>query len=276
MATLPAGLIWLASYPKSGNTWMRVLLANLLSGSDQPCNINQLPEEELLISRWRFCDDLLVEPETLYPAELAALRAMQGAFVARNLQKPFVCKTHDKYQPEITGLPASRSLYIVRDPRDVAISLSHHASISIDEAIGQMLDPTCHSNGPMQLRYALGDWASHVTGWTAQKDVPVEVIRYEDLRRDTRAEFALIVRSLGGTATSAEIDCAIGHSSLGEMQRQEATYGFRESLPHQERFFRSGQTGEWRQVLDADQICRIEDAFAPVMKQWGYSTLHHD
>lgn len=253
---------------------MRILFANLLSGSDQPRNINNLFEEELLISRWRFCDELLVEPETLYPEELANLRAIQGAFVARHLATPFICKTHDKYHPDVTGLQASRSLYLVRDPRDVAISLAHHLGISIDEAIGQMLDPTCHSNGPMQLRYALGDWASHVSGWTEQTDIPVEVVRYENLRRDTHAELAKVIGLLGGTASSAEVDRTIGHSSLRELQRQEATFGFRESLPHQERFFREGQIEEWRQVLNADQVARIEIAFAPVMRQWGYSILH--
>ena len=118
--------------------WMAVVLV-LLAGSEQPCNINRLSEEELLISRWRFCDELLVEADSLYPKELADLRAMQGAFVARRLATPFICKTHDRFDTEVTGLPGSRSLYLVRDPRDVAISLSHHAGISIDAAIARKI-----------------------------------------------------------------------------------------------------------------------------------------
>lgn len=252
---------------------MRVLFANLLAGSEQPRNINKLSDDETLISRWRFCDEMLVEPDTLYPTELSVLRAMQGAFVARHLETAFICKTHDRFNPKVTGVPARHILYLVRDPRDVAISLSHHAGISIDRAIEQMLDPTCHSDGPMQLRYALGDWATHVTGWTEQKEVPVEIVRYEDLRSDTGAEFARIVHSLAGSASPAEIGRAVAHSSLKELQRQEAAYGFRESLPHQERFFRAGQIGEWHDVLTANQIRRIETACAPVMEQWGYATL---
>lgn len=275
MATLPAGLIWLASYPKSGNTWMRILFANLLSDTNQPCNINNLAEEEFLMGRWRFCDELLVEAETLYPDELADLRAIQGAFVARNLAAPFLCKTHEKYSRKITGVPLSRGIYIVRDPRDVVISLSYHLRVSIDDAIVQMLDPDCQSGGPTQLRHPMGDWASHVTGWTLQTDIPLEVVRYEDLRRDTRTELARIIGSLGGTASSEEIERAIAFSSLRELQRQEATYGFRESRAHQDRFFRAGRIEEWRQVLNIDQIAAIETAFAPVMKQWGYATRHN-
>lgn len=273
MAMLPPGLIWLASYPKSGNTWLRILFANLLAGGDQPRHINNLTEEETLLSRWRFGDDVLAEPDTLYPSELASLRAVQGAFVARSLRSAFVCKTHDSFDPEIAGSFAKAALYIIRDPRDVAISLSHHAGITIDCAITRMLDPACQSEGVMQLRYKMGDWASHVAGWTTQTGIPLEVVRYEDLREDPVKEFTRIFAGLAGLASPAEIARAVGHSSLEELQRQESTAGFREKSPGQLRFFRTGQIGEWRNLLTTAQVRKIESACAPVMERWGYATL---
>lgn len=273
VAILPPGLIWLASYPKSGNTWMRVLLANLLAGSDQPKDINNLSEEDPLISRWRFCDDMLVEPETLDLPELARLRGLQTRFVAGQLGSAFPCKTHDRFDPAL-GAPARHALYMIRDPRDVAVSLSHHAGTSVDGAIAQMLDPTAHSHGAMQLRYPLGDWADHVAGWTTQTDVPVEVVRYEDLHGDTPATLSRVIDALSGTATPDDISRAVAHSSLDELQRQEASHGFRERLPGQKRFFRTGRIGEWRDVLTPVQIGKIEAACAPVMERWGYAPFH--
>ncbi|MBU1325920.1 MAG: sulfotransferase domain-containing protein [Alphaproteobacteria bacterium] len=274
MATLPTALIWLASYPKSGNTWMRVLLANLLAGGDRPKDINDLSEDETLISRWRFCDDLLVEPDTLDPAEQARLRATQATFTARRLTSTFLCKTHDRFDPAVLGAPAARALYLIRDPRDVAVSLSHHAGLSTDDAIGQMLDPAARSHGAMQLRYPLGDWAGHVTTWTTQTDMPLAVVRYEDLRADTPAALSRVVGALSGAATPDEIGRAVAHSSLDELQRQEASRGFRERLPGQKRFFRTGRVGEWRDVLTPAQTTRIEAVCAPVMKLWGYAPFH--
>ena len=92
MVEIPAGLIWLASYPKSGNTWMRILLANLLSGTAQPVDINKLSEPETLIGRWRFADDMLVDADLLSEAELAVMRPMQCDFVARTCNTPFFAR----------------------------------------------------------------------------------------------------------------------------------------------------------------------------------------
>lgn len=270
MAWIPPGLVWLASYPKSGNTWMRVLLANLLSGGERPSDINDLSEEETLLGRWRFGDDTLVDPDLLNMHELNRLRRAQGDFVAGGLTKPFICKTHDRFDTSVLGDGARRSLYLLRDPRDVAISLSHHSSISLDHAIRQMADPTCQADGPLQIRYTVGDWAGHVEGWCANVDT-VKVVRYEDLRRDTVATLASVITFLHGQATEAEIERAVAHSTLEELQRQEAARGFRESRPGQKRFFRSGRVGEWRDVMTRTQIETLEGQVLPVMQRWGYS-----
>ncbi|MGX1096937.1 sulfotransferase domain-containing protein [Amorphus sp. MBR-141] len=270
MASIPPGLVWLASYPKSGNTWMRVLLANLLAGADTPRNINDLSDDESLVGRWRFSDDTLVDPDLLDPCELKPMRRAQCDFVAGHLASPFVCKTHDRFDAMVLGHRARRALYLVRDPRDVAISLAHHASMPLDRAIGQMMDATSRSSGPLQLRYPVGDWGGHVSGWATQDLVPTTVVRYEDLHADAASSLTRIVAFLGGQAGAAEIGRAVAHSSLAELQRQEASSGFQESLPGQRRFFRSGRIGEWREVMTAAQVEAIESRFAPVMERWGY------
>lgn len=274
MVEIPAGLIWLASYPKSGNTWMRILLANLLSGTAQPVDINKLSEPETLIGRWRFADDMLIDADLLSEAELAVMRPMQCDFVARTCNTPFFCKTHDRFwvspgRPTL-GTMARKALYIVRDPRDVAVSLSHHASLSIDGAIAQMMDTSTRSSGSAQLIYRVGNWAEHVAGWTEQRVTEAMVVRYEALHADTIGVLRAILDFIGGTADDAAIRQAVTNSSFSELQRQETRSGFSESQPGQQRFFRAGKAGGWRDVLTQGQARAIEDCFGAVMAAHGY------
>ena len=134
-----------------------------------------------------------------------------------------------------------------------------------------MTDPTCHADGPMQIRYRLGDWASHVSGWSGQHARSTKVVRYEDLRSDTAGTLSGVIVFLEGRASDGEIERAVAHSALKELQRQEAARGFRESRPGQKRFFRSGRVGEWRDVMTRVQTQALEERFLPVMERWGYS-----
>lgn len=274
MASFPPGLVWLASYPKSGNTWMRVLLSNLTQDRAQPVDINRLSEEETLAGRWRFGDDMLIDSDLLDRHELERLRPIHCDFVAAGLSHPFFCKTHDRFESRaggpVLGAGGRAALYLVRDPRDVAVSLAHHLSTGLDQAIGLMTDETCQGGGDIMIRYLLGDWAGHVTGWTRQCLIPTKVVRYEDLCHDTAAIVEDVACFLGGTVTEPEIRRAVAHSDLKELQRQEAAHGFRESRPGQVRFFRSGRVGEWREALTPAQLRVIEERFAPVMEKWGY------
>lgn len=275
MADLPSGLVWLASYPKSGNTWMRVLLANLLAGNAQPVDINNLSEPDTLVGRWRFADEMLVDPDLLDWSELERMRPLLCDFAAADRRRPVFCKTHNRFwTPEgnaTLGTAARSALYIVRDPRDVAVSLSHHASLSVDAAIASMSDPHFCAGGGALLPYLLGEWAGHVAGWTGQSLVRTKVVAYEDMHRDTAGTLTDIVDFLGGRATETEIRRTVLHSGFDELQRQESSKGFKESRPGQRRFFRSGRVGEWREVLTVAQARAIENRFADVMGAHGYA-----
>ncbi|MFD1626874.1 sulfotransferase domain-containing protein [Azospirillum griseum] len=275
MATVPPGLVWLASYPKSGNTWVRVLLSNLTVGGNAPVDINKLPDDDNPMGRRRFTDDTLVDPGLLDRRELERMRPAYHDFIAAQLTTAFFCKTHDRFSnrdgaPSL-GSAARAALYLLRDPRDVAVSLSHHFNQSLDAAVAMMGDGEQIFGGGRQIRYLLGDWGCHVTGWIEQRLIPVKAVRYEDLRVDPAACFADILAFLGVTATDEEIRRAVGHSDLAELQRQEAARGFVESLPGQERFFRSGRVGEWREVLAPRHVATIEGRFGGVMERWGYT-----
>ncbi|WP_372055939.1 sulfotransferase domain-containing protein [Tistrella mobilis] len=280
MASFPAGAVWLASYPKSGNTWMRVLLANLMAGGAAPVDINALPDDYAVTSRRQFAEHMLIDADLLTPDELERLRPAFNAAVFQPLEGPAFCKTHDPFfgrdgagraRVPVLGMAARAAVYLIRDPRDVAISFAHHMGADIDEAIRRMGDGSAVMGSAAQLSHHLGDWAGHVESWTRQDLVPVAVIRYEDLRRDTHGCFAAMLKRLGVAATAAEIDRAVAHSSLKALQGQERLAGFRERLPGQDRFFRSGRVEGWRDVLSTAQIRAIEDQCAATMIRWGYA-----
>ena len=148
------GIVWLASYPKSGNTWFRLLVANL-SATDKPVDINAMGEHGGIASaRGEFDSHTLLESGLLTHDEVDALRPRVYEFLAREAEGrgPRMVKAHDAYLGTPLGEPmlraAAGAIVIVRDPRDIAASLANHRRTSVDEAIAFMADKdACFSNG---------------------------------------------------------------------------------------------------------------------------------
>lgn len=275
-------VVWLASYPKSGNTWLRMLLANLRSGLDSPAGINSelvcMPEYR---SRNGFDNMTLLESGMLTGGEIECLQPLVYAGLAAELHETAYCKIHDAYLRNSNGVPihgACRAVvYVIRDPRDVAVSLAHHLGIGVNAAIATMNSPSAAlalnvGRQRMQMRQRLLDWSGHVRSWTEQTDVPVHVIRYEDMKRDTEGVFGGVLEFVDQAATADDILRAVRFSSLAELQRQERSEGFRERLAHATSpFFRQGEAGGWRRVLTDAQADEITAAHRDTMARFGYS-----
>lgn len=265
------GTTWLASYPKSGNTWLRVFLDNWFAASDTPADINSLSAQT-----WspndptRFESATLVPPEALLPSEIEALRAPAAELLASELESPAIVKLHNAYAPAFGAPVAQAAIYIVRDPRDVVPSLASHLNISIDQAIDTLNAPaTVISRSERrlqrQLPQTLSDWSSHVRGWLDEANLPVHLVRYEDLP----GAFAGVLEFMGEPRDPIRFDRAVRHSRLEELQRQERANGFKERQSEAP-FFRQGQSGAWRQTLTPAQAARIESAHFPQMHRLAY------
>lgn len=272
-----SGAVWLASYPKSGNTWMRVLLANLLAGSASPQDINDLELNSSYVGvRWWLDDLTLLDSNLLTDVEIARIRPHAHDGLAAEADGVRIIKTHDAFAllPDGTPLLGRRvrqALYLVRDPRDVAISFAHHMDWDIDTSIARMNQASFILKGHpgRTIGQHLGRWSGHVQSWLEQPYVQTLLMRYEDLRDDTATHFGQVVDFLGLAAVSAEIERAVRHSDFTEMRRQEERNGFRERVGSSQ-FFRSGQAGGWRTQLNAAQIRAIETAHGPMMDRLGY------
>ena len=208
------------------------------------------------------------------------LRPHVYARIASEAQEQRWIKVHDAFTALADGEPllgrsARAAVYLVRDPRDVAISLSHHNNKTIDAAIAFMNQSDgafCGGRKGMesQLRQKLQGWSGHVISWLDQTEIPVLAVRYEDLKADPARFFCAAMAFAGREAGIAEIERAIRHADFAELQRQESEKGFAERELRTAPFFRAGRPGGWHDALTPEQIARIEDAHAPVMGRLGY------
>ena len=280
--TVPGGIIWLASFPKSGNTWFRILLANLTAGESGPSDINNLDERGgIASSRHEFEAATMLDSGLLSHDDIDGLRPRVYEAIAAEASEQRWIKVHDAYTATPGGEPllgwkvARAAVYLVRDPRDVAVSLAYHNSTTIDDAIKLMNaadSALCRGRKGMapQLRQKLMGWSGHVTSWLDQTDIPVHVIRYEDLVAAPAGGFAGALKFADRSATQAEIERAIRHADFAELQRQESEKGFAERTSRNAPFFRSGRVGGWRETLTAAQADAIEQCHAATMTRVGY------
>jgi hypothetical protein len=261
-------LVWLASYPKSGNTWLRAMLTHLLHAPGEAFSVNALAGGITGGDRHALDDACAISSAEMTPAELLPYRALLHRQMAAEAEAPFFVKTHDQYVRGADGtalFPADASraaIYIVRNPLDVALSFAHHGQQDLDVTIARMADPHSTLNvWPDRisdfLPVHLGRWSDHVAGWMQQQAIPVCLIRYEDMLDDPAAALARVVAAAGIDAPAEAVAAAAAASSLESLQTREAAEGFAEKPANMPAFFRSGRAGEWTSALTEAQVARI-------------------
>jgi Sulfotransferase domain len=277
-----AKIIWLASYPKSGNTWMRLLLANYLSNSETPVDINQLGVGPIASARACFDEWVGVEASALDDDVIDDLRP--GVFRCLLKEAPEILhmKVHDAWRHTRTGeamFPADITagvVYLIRNPLDVAPSCAHHWGVSVDKAVENLCNPdfslarSCEGLAD-QLRQRLCSWSGHVRSWLDESGLRVHLVRYEDLWRDTEVVFASVVRFCGLPVDTGRLSKAVAFSDFSELRRQEQSQGFRERpLRASAAFFRKGRAGSWREELPPSLASRLINTHADTMQRFGY------
>jgi hypothetical protein len=269
-------IIWLASYPKSGNTWMRVFLHNLLLNAKEPVDINSLHFFTLGEGNARFYKPFDPRPlSQLSETEVMALRPRVHELLTRASPDSVFVKTHH-FLGEIEGMPlitmshTAGAIYMVRNPLDVALSYANHFGMPIDQAIEEMAnDGTGSKPSDRNARQYYGSWSLNVSSWTQNAVPTLHVVRYEDMQERPVETFGGVARFLGLDPPRERLDRAISHSSFGALKAQEEQHGFVERTEHT-RFFREGRTGTWRTVLSEEQVARLVADHREQMERFGY------
>ncbi len=241
--------VFLVSFPKSGNTWTRFLIANLIH-PEKPATFGNIHE-------------LIPDPEGT-PKR-----------VFDRVPRPRIIKSHTCFDPEYP-----RVIYVVRDPRDVALSQYHYHrkrrliddQYPIDTFVSRFLaGDTC----------SYGSWAENISTWlVARKNDPrFLLVRYEDLIEDTSRGLSKIADFLGAAVLRTTVDSqrilqAVERSSANNMRKLEKrdsrvssmTKTSRQDLP----FVRAANAGGWKSELPQALVAKIEAAWAPLMRTLGY------
>lgn len=275
-------IVWLVSYPKSGNTWMRVLLTNYRRDADEPADVNALDGAPIAAARLWFDEWAGVEASCLPQHLVDRLRPDVYRCLVAGVDDTIVMKTHDAWSRTDTGAPlfppdiTRGVIYVVRNALDVAPSFAHHMNVDLDTAVTRMCDPafTLGDASGNQLLQRLGTWADHVTSWLDDAELPVEVVSYEDLHAHPVATLRRVVRFLGWDEDDGRLARAVAHSSFDVLQAQEAEAGFRERAPHAASFFRRGETGTGE--LTPAQRARLVGVLGDTMVRLGYELPHYD
>ncbi len=276
-------IIWLASYPKSGNTWFRVFLANYMRQMGHPVDINRLLGGPIASARVMFDEEAGVKASELTVDEIERWRPRVYEQISEACSGPLFMKTHDAYtynawgEPLMSKAATQGALYFVRNPLDVAVSYAHHSATTVEPIIHEMgnaeMSMVGHTNRLFnQLRQRLLTWSGHVVSWVDEPGLRVQVMRYEDMKLRPFETFQGAVTFAGLPDDAERIERAIAHASFETLQEQEAEQGFREKLPKAESFFRKGEIGSWREVLTEEQVERLIADHGEVMRRFGYLT----
>jgi hypothetical protein len=270
-------LVWLASYPKSGNTWLRAFLHNYLTQTESPHDINRLHELTLGESdsgHFRRHDPRASRRYTL--AEVQRLRPLvHRDFMAAGPTLVFV-KTHNASLvvagvPTVTPEVTAGAIYIVRDPRDVAVSYARHLDRSIDATIALMATRDLMVGGDdAHVQEIIGSWSVHVHFWTRNPNPRLLVLRYEDLLADPARWFGDVIRFLGEDPPPERLARAVAFSSFDVLRAQEISRGFVERPGTARAFFRAGEAGQWRAILSPEQAAAIARDHRAEMQRFGY------
>lgn len=239
--------VFIVSYPKSGNTWTRFLIANLVYPEKRPdfSNINVV----------------IPDPEALSKRTLA------------KLPRPRILKSHQYFDPRY-----KRIISIVRDPRDVALSQYHFH-------IKRTLIPDSYPVEQFVQRFVdgetsvYGSWGENVAGWIATRyNTPgFLLLRYEDMIANTAQELSKIASFLGIEPDAQRIAQAVELSSaerMREMEKKQAlkwssTKNTRQDIP----FVRTARSGNWRSELPESALAIIENNWGPLMRWLRYELL---
>ena len=277
-------IIWLASYPKSGNTFLRSFLCTYFFSKDNIFdfsllkNIKQYPKDTLFSSLGVDINDA---------NEVAKNHIKVQEFINQNKKSFQFLKTHfglvtmNGYS--FTNLENTLgAIYIARDPRDIVLSYAHHNNQSIEETANKIKGNYMQAiTDKHKVPIYTGSWSFNYNSWKVlKKNKRYLLIKYEDLiknKKENLKKILIFIKHL--TKMNFEIDDnkilkIIDEIDFEKLKKLEIKHGFPEAqsdnIGNKINFFRKGQANQWKSELNKSLRKNIEKAFEKEMKELGY------
>ena len=270
--------IFLASYPKSGNTWMRAIISNLYN-YDKEFNLQNLKSIPLLSIKKNFdeFENKIYSDNNVLHFDWVSQNIIDCQKILNNKSNHLnIFKTHSVRHKKFTNETVNAGfIYIIRDPRDIVVSFKNFSRKTFDEIINELLfqkQLMINTNGAMEL---LSTWDLHVQSWLNYNTVPRLIIKYEDLKSNPKEivlnikEFLNKIYKLNIDLSDHQIDKIIENTNFNNLRKLENQNGFDEASKYS-KFFRSGNSNQWKDVLSKTQLQLIENNLQTLMKYFNY------
>ena len=281
-------IIWLASYPKSGNTWVRSIISSLLYSEDGNFNFNLIEKIDQFPEK-KYFKDLIKDFNDFHEIFRNWIIAQDKINLDGKIK---IFKTHQgKYTINNNNFTNSdntlATIYIVRDPRSLIKSISNHYTLSMDEAFDFLINPRLMGDGKSfeekkdGIYNILGRWDEHYRSWTDNKKNFL-LIKYEDLIKDAEIELKRIIRFLQNylnfRVDNNKIRNILKSTSFENLKKMESAGDFKEYENKAKykkngkkfNFFHLGSQNIWKENLKHEIALKIEKNFYKTMKELEY------
>ena len=287
-------IIWLASYPKSGNTWVRAILSQiLLTGPSKENevlenlkNISSYPKRKHFLN----LSDKFIEEEDFEDKEKVIKNWIKSQDKINSEKQIKIFKTHNylcklslknKDSYSFTNLENTLGvIYIVRDPRNVITSLKYHYSLNNYKEAFEMMENRKMWIGIKEktIPEAISSWDDHYESWSRFKNNFL-LIKYEDLLEKPEKVINDILKYIKNfikvNLSESDVKKIISNTTFENMKNQENISGFGESVrdkntKERKKFFNLGPKNNWKELLDQDIAKLVENRFSATMKKLNY------